>query len=283
MIRSRMLVPLVALLTVGCVPKKNYDALQAELDSVKSTLSADVAARDASILELQDALAREQASLDSLNDDLAALRKIYEDETSALRSEKAELIKDRTRLRASVDEIKAALDDLAARKAQAEARVADYKDMLSRFKSLIDAGRLKVKIVDGRMVVELATDILFASGKADLSEAGASALAEVGAVLAALPDRHYQVEGHTDTVPIKTAQYPSNWELGGGRAVTVVRTLIEAGVAADRLSAASYGQNRPVGDNESPEGKAANRRIEIVVVPDLSQLPGFEELEALSE
>lgn len=278
----RMLAPLALLLAVGCVPKKQHDALLAELDGVRATLSADVASRDATILSLQDALAQEQANLAALQTEYGTAKAAWDDETSRMRAEQAELLKDKTRLKASVDEVKAALDDLARRKAQAEERVAAYKDMLARFQSLIDAGRLKVKIVDGRMVVELATDVLFASGKADLSDAGKAAVAEVGAVLKDIPGRTWQVEGHTDNVPIKTAQYPSNWELGSGRAVTVVRTLIEAGVAPERISAASFGEHRPVGDNGTTEGKAANRRIEIVVVPDLSQLPGFDELQALS-
>ena len=277
----RLLLPFALIVTVGCVPKKKHDALLAELDGVRATLSADVASRDASLLSLQDALAQEQAALAALQTEYGTAKAAWDDETSRMRAEQAELLKDKTRLKASVEEVKAALDDLARRKAQAEERVAAYQDMLNRFQSLIDAGRLKVKIVDGRMVVELATDILFASGKADLSDAGKAALAEVGAVLKDIPDRTYQVEGHTDNVPIKTAQYPSNWELGSARAVTVVRTLIEAGVGDQRISAASYGEHRPVGDNGTTEGKAANRRIEIVVVPDLSQLPGFDELQAL--
>ena len=102
-------------------------------------------------------------------------------------------------------------------------------------------------------------------------------------MLQSIPDREYQVEGHTDDVPIATAQYPSNWELASGRALTVVRTMIEAGLGPERVSAASYGEYKPASDNDSDEGRAQNRRIEIVVVPDLSDLPGFEELEQLAE
>ncbi len=280
---KRLLFPLALLLTVGCVKKKDYDALQAELDAARSDMTAQIATKDSRIMELETALALEQENVASLEEDLAKLRKIYEDETSALRAQQAELLKDRTRLKASVDEIKGALDELARRKAAADARVAAFQDMLDRFKALIDAGRLKVKIVDGRMVVVMATDILFESGKADLSEDGKSALAEVGAVLADIPDRKYQVEGHTDNVPIATAKFPSNWELGSARALTVTRTLIEAGVPADRISAATFADTKPVASNDSKEGKAANRRIEIVVVPDLSDLPGAEDLQKLTE
>jgi chemotaxis protein MotB len=79
-------------------------------------------------------------------------------------------------------------------------------------------------------------------------------------------------------VPIKTEKYPSNWELASARALTVVRTMIGAGMPATRVSAASYGEFKPVAANDGADGKKANRRIEIVVVPDLSNLPGFEEL-----
>ena len=146
------------------------------------------------------------------------------------------------------------------------------------FQSLIDAGKLKVEIVDGRMVVVLASDVLFASGSANLSRDGKSAIGEVAALLADIPDRKFQIEGHTDNVPIRTAVYPSNWELASARALTVLKTMLEAGMPADRISAASFGDSKPARDNETPEGKAANRRIEIVVTPDLSTLPGFEEL-----
>ena len=103
----------------------------------------------------------------------------------------------------------------------------------------------------------------------------------MAAILATLPDKRFQIEGHTDNVPIRTAQFPSNWELAADRAISVVKTLIEGGMAPDAVSAASYGEHRPIAANETRDQKAANRRIEIVMVPDLSQLPGFDELEAL--
>jgi chemotaxis protein MotB len=178
--------------------------------------------------------------------------------------------------------MESALNELAERTRAAEQRVSQYQDLLSRFQSLIDAGQLSVSITDGRMVVQLATDILFASGSADLSEDGVAALAAVSSILAEIPERRYQIEGHTDNVPISTAQYPSNWELASARAIVVLQAMLDAGLGAERVSAASYSDTRPVTPNDSAEGRAANRRIEIVVVPDLSQLPGFEELQAVA-
>ncbi len=277
---------LAAASLTACVPKKDYVALEAELASTRTQLNADIAARDATNTSLEEALANSVAEAEQLGRDIEDLQARYDEKAAlaeSLTSEKASLLKDKSRLRASVKEMEQALIELAARKAAADKRVAAYQDLLDRFKALIDAGRLRVKIVDGRMVVELATDILFASGKAELSEDGTSALTEVASVLADIPDRRYQVEGHTDDVPISTSRFPSNWELASARAIVVVKALMEGGISADRVSAASYSEHRPVGDNDTNDGKAANRRIEIVVVPDLTDLPGFDELEALDK
>jgi chemotaxis protein MotB len=271
-----------AALLPGCIAKSKYLELEADYAGTKSSLEGEIerlkktaeglngdlqgeqsarAAAEARIKTLEQALAEEQARLARLD------------------REKAELLADKTKLKASVDDMTAALRELEKRRASAEARVAQFKDMLARFKKLIDAGTLQVKIVDGRMVVALATDILFDSGSASLSKPGKAAIEEVAAVLQSIPDREYQVEGHTDTVPISNAQYVSNWELASGRALTVVKAMIAAGLKEDRVSAASFGEWKPTAPNDTAENKAKNRRIEIVVVPDLSDLPGFEELQ----
>ncbi len=176
-----------------------------------------------------------------------------------------------------------ALSDFEKRSQQADARIAEYNALLQRFQKLIDAGKLKIKIVDGRMVVELPSDILFASAQARLSREGQESIREIAAVLAEVPDRQYQVEGHTDDWPIQTARFRNNWELAAARAITVVRTMVDTGLAPERVSAAGYGDTRPVGDNETQAGRAQNRRIEIVIVPDLSALPGFNELNAMQD
>jgi chemotaxis protein MotB len=171
-----------------------------------------------------------------------------------------------------------ALAELSKRKAEAERRVNEFRDLLARFKSLIDAGKLSVKMVDGRMVLALPSDVLFDSGSATLSAGGAAAVAEVSTVLATMTDRRFQVEGHTDNVPIRTAAYPSNWELASARALGVVKAMVTAGMQASLVSAAGFGEFRPATTNDTAEGRQQNRRIEIVLQPDLSMLPGFDEL-----
>lgn len=188
----------------------------------------------------------------------------------------------RSELESSVTEMQRALEELKKRKAEAEKRLADFKELTSKFSKLISSGKLNVKMVNGRMTVALSTDILFSSGSAKLSPAGIAAIQEVTQVLTDLEGRQYQIEGHTDNVPIKkTELYPSNWELASARAMSVVKTMLDAGMPATRISGAAYADSQPSVSNKTPEGRAQNRRIAIVIVPDLSGLPGNEELEKL--
>ena len=154
-----------------------------------------------------------------------------------------------------------------------------YEEVLGRFRSLIDGGRLTVNIVRGRMVIQLPQDILFQSGSAALAAEGRQTLQEVGGVLTELADRSFQVEGHTDDVPIATPRFPSNWELSSGRAMSVIAVLLDSGVSPGNLSGAGYGEYQPVASNDDVEGRRLNRRIEIVMLPNLdiiatTNLPG---------
>jgi chemotaxis protein MotB len=143
---------------------------------------------------------------------------------------------------------------------------------------MIDSGKLRVRVVRGRMVVELAENILFDSGRADLKKEGEEALAQVASVLNTIPNRDFQIAGHTDNIPIKSAKFPSNWELSTARAVEVTRFLAEKGVDTARLSAAGYADTQPVAANTEPEGRKQNRRIEIVLMPNLDELPDLSGL-----
>jgi chemotaxis protein MotB len=265
----------VALLSTGCVLQSTFDALQKDFDDQKATLQK----RDSDLAALQATAEKLNARIAKLEADLNEMYKVKE----ALDADKNAALDEKTRLQANIDAMKTAFADLSKRKAEADARLAEFKSLLERFKKLIDSGKLKVKIADGRMVVELASDVLFGSGSANLSKEGKTAIAEVGELLAQIPDRKFQVEGHTDNVPMKSAAYASNWELAAARALTVVKTMIDAGLPGDRISAASYGEFKPAKPNDTTEGKAANRRIEIVVVPDLSSLPGFDELKKIGQ
>lgn len=288
---KRAAVFLAALTTLtGCVSSGTYDKLQKQLDDTTRAMQGQIDQRDAQIAALKKTISQKESQIADLDNQITALKKQMADKVASLESDKSKLqddlasmVKDRSRLKASVQDMRQALAELQQRKRQADARVAEFRHLLDRFKPLIDTGKLQVKIVDGRMVVQLATDVLFGSGSARLSKDGQDAITQVAQVLATMDGRKFQIEGHTDNVPIHTAKYKSNWELAAARAITVVKTMIDAGMKPGSVSAASFAQYEPAQPNDTPEGRAANRRIEIVLVPDLSSLPGFEELKQIGK
>lgn len=124
----------------------------------------------------------------------------------------------------------------------------------------------KVHVTEGAMgiTVEINASILFQPGESRMEDGAVRSMTALGQILA-LTDFPIKVEGFTDNVPISTAQFPSNWELSGARASSVVRLFIENGVAADKLTAIGYADQRPVADNATAEGRMRNRRVAITI------------------
>lgn len=132
---------------------------------------------------------------------------------------------------------------------------------------LILADQLEVRRADAWVEVEIRTDLLFASGSAELGRGAVVALERLADVLRASPNP-IRVEGHTDDRPIKTAAFPSNWELSAARAASVVRVLAARGVAPTRLAVLGLGEFRPVRPNSTAEGRRANRRVLLLILAD---------------
>ncbi len=138
--------------------------------------------------------------------------------------------------------------------------------------ALVRNGQVKVTQSNRGISVEINASVLFASGQAQLRVQSERALQEVGRVLAQA-NQEIQVEGYSDDEPISTSQFPSNWELSAARASSVVRLFVDNGVAAPRLSVVGYGPNRPVSSNDTPAGRARNRRVTVLI---LAQAPDKE-------
>lgn len=132
------------------------------------------------------------------------------------------------------------------------------------FAGLIEEGQLIVRGTESWVEIELKSSLLFPSGDA-IPHDQAFDIIEKGARILAPFDNPVQVEGFTDNLPISTPLYPTNWELSAARAATIVRMLNMDGVAAKRLAAVGYGEHHPVADNATPEGRAMNRRVVLVV------------------
>ena len=168
--------------------------------------------------------------------------------------------------------------ELRKQRAAADKRLQAFKELTAKFKSLVDTGKLNVVFKQGQMVLELPSGVLFGSGTADLSKSGQIALAEILHVLRDFSERRFMVAGHTDNDPIRSRKFKNNWSLSTARAVSVVDYMISSGFPTDKLAAAGYGEFAPVAANDTPENKQKNRRIEIILVPDLSELPGLNDV-----
>jgi chemotaxis protein MotB len=137
---------------------------------------------------------------------------------------------------------------------------------------LVEKGQVKVTEGALGIVVDINASVLFASGDANLNIEAIRALFAVAEVLAPT-DFPITVEGHTDTTPIATLVFPSNWELSGARASSVVKLFMNAGVDGRRLSAIGYADQRPVADNATPDGRQANRRVAITIESRAADTP----------
>jgi chemotaxis protein MotB len=210
--------------------------------------------------------------------DIDALRKLQteRDELKAraerFERENAELLALKTKL----------TSDVAAKEEELARLSAARKELEEKMRAEISSGDIALSDDGGRLRVDLVDKVLFDSGDATISKRGAEVLTRVGAVLAGAQDKVIQVSGHTDDSPpsgkVKET-FPTNWELSTARATNVVRFLQDTGgVPGKRLVATGYGQFKPVTTNVNHAGRARNRRIEILLVPEIeavrASLPG---------
>lgn len=143
-----------------------------------------------------------------------------------------------------------------------------HQKLEAEMRAAIQSRDVAISELHGRLTVSILDRVLFDSGEATLKPEGMQVLQQVAGVLAGFTNRQIQVFGHTDNVPIRV-RYASNWELSTARAVAAVRFLSEkAGVDPHRLSAVGCGEFQPLADNATPEGRARNRRIALVVLPE---------------
>jgi chemotaxis protein MotB len=277
-----LLMPLSA-----CVKKSTHEVALADLAQAREEgeeLRDRVAAQEAREAELERELreveareARLERRIAELEREVRTLETLRSEAVAGLNTTRSEVERLQLLLSQRGSEYEALREQLATLRA-IEEEIRDrnriYEDMIGRFQSLIDGGQVSVNIVRGRMVIQLPQDILFASGSANIGAEGRRTLQEVGSVIAELDDREFQVEGHTDDVPISTERFPSNWELSSARALSVVRLLIQAGVNPERVSGAGFGEFQPVASNDDAAGRRRNRRIEIVMLPNLDVIAG---------
>lgn len=179
-----------------------------------------------------------------------------------------------------------ALKEYEARAKQLEQIRQRFEVLRDKLKKLTSLG-LSVQVRDNRMLIQLPGDVLFASGEDKLSDEGIQILSQVADVIrndSDLNQRQFQVAGHTDNVALRRGPYKDNWGLSAMRARSVLTFLVApladngGGLDERNWSAAGYGSRDPVSDNETPEGRTKNRRVELVVLPNVEEMLDLKSL-----
>jgi chemotaxis protein MotB len=254
--RASGLAAVALLLAPACVGRGTHNQVVAERDRLAAELS------------------RAQATTESLDVERVKLMEQMED----LRERRETLERDVERLARAEADLSRTLahreEELHARNEELQELRGTYDGLVEELEAEVAAGQIQIEQLREGLRLNVAQDILFASGSTELNESGQKVLRRVAGELVKLP-HGVEVQGHTDNVPVRaSSRFPSNWELAAARAAQVVRLFAGAGVDPSRLRAVSFGEFHPVASNETPEGRLRNRRIEIRLEPvDVSDLP----------
>jgi chemotaxis protein MotB len=243
---------------LGCGPsQEQFDAKVREIEDLKARLAAESAANKNAQQELADA----KAQIEQLKEQLRAAGV------------------DISNLNANLEQQARALDDYKKRAEQLEAIRQRFEVLRKKLDELTKFG-LKVQIRKNRIVIQLPGDVLFDSGRETLRKEGKEILAKVAEVIrndAGLMSRTYQVAGHTDAQPFKGV-FKDNWGLSAMRAREVLVYLTDpdpklgGGLRPANWSAVGYGDTDPVADNAGEDGRKSNRRVELVVMPNVEEM-----------
>ena len=288
-----------SLLVAGCVStsthQKSLDEVAA-LSSNLSTLTADhqklqskeaacgkdLADNERRRAETQKQLEEKQVALERAQADIVRIEKVLSDrnqeagrtmtqmrqeadrltdELQKVKEERAQLIEDRDRIALEKEN----------REKELVAAQDTYGELIDKMRSEISRGEVTISELQGKLTVNLVEKILFDSGSAEIKSGGKEVLSKVGTILNEVKDKEIRVEGYSDNLPISPrlkSIYPSNWELSTARAISVVQFLRNTlNIPGERLSASGYAEFRPIADNSTPEGRAQNRRIQIILAP----------------
>lgn len=286
--RTTALVAFTAVLLVSCVSQKKYKAAQASIDDLTkkaAQLQGDLTNCNTATAEANRKNELFQTEIDGLNKQIAFLK---ENNTQALKQ-----LQDLSVISATqADNIKKSLENIGAK----DNYIQTLQESMARKDSLnmalvmnlkgavgnLDDQDINIKVDKGVVFIDISDKLLFSSGSYNISPKAKGVLGKVAAVLKNQPDIEFMVEGHTDNVPFKSnGILLDNWDLSVKRATAVVRVLQkEYGLEPAKMAAAGRSEYKPVTSNDTKEGKAANRRTRIVILPQLDQF--FQLLEKKS-
>ncbi|MDY0212752.1 MAG: OmpA family protein [Desulfuromonadaceae bacterium] len=287
------------ILLAGCVSKQTYDqqlrqseTLGTKVEALNATIAGlknDLNTTRAKLADCRAELEQNSIEFEAHKERQSSIYKAREqktgDELTALQADISQLKNEKSSLLSLIEENQeqiAALEkkkqqlalDLEREKIAREARIAQmsstYNELVGSLEQELARGELTIKQLKNKLSVNLVGQILFASGTANLTDDGKRVLRQVGDSLKKISNKRICVEGHTDNLPVKQSMhdiFPSNWELAAARAANVVHFLQdEISIDGKNLEIRAMGPYQPVADNSTPEGRAQNRRIEIVLV-----------------
>jgi len=280
------------ILLSACVSSGKHEAALAEMDTMRQSLGSaqeeinrnqeeinrNQLQIEQTLQELDDARLQNEMAQEEINRNQQQIKKT-EQELKSARSQIVTATNElmilnarKKALQEELSESQAQMATLSRIENETKRRNQIYENFVNRLKTMIDGGQLTVSIEQGRIVINLPNNVLFKSGSANLNPEGKEALTQIAEVLGQFSNRRFQIEGHTDNKPIKSSRFPSNWELSTSRALTVVHLMTDMDVIPENISAAGFGEFRPRADNETEEGRQLNRRIEIIMLPNLDIL-----------
>ncbi len=284
--RTNWMIYLAILLLLGACVSKNTlqqktneaDLLSrdvAQLNAANDQLRADKNQLHDDLSKLNNRLVEVLQQNSKLQRDLLAAHANQERQEGNLSRHQQQLLdmqQTNEQLLATIEELNQQLEkEQIAREARLAKVKNTYDQLVSALEEELKRGELTISNLEGKLSVNLLNQILFDSGKTQIKPEGKKVMQSLGDVLNKFPDRALQVEGHTDNVQISNRlieQFPTNWELSTARATSVVHFLQDVvGLPGDRLVAAGYSEYRPVASNDDEEGRAQNRRIQILLVP----------------
>lgn len=240
---------------------KKRSELEIEIKNLNNTLNAKKDELTQKIVELNNTISNKDKEIKTCNEKLTFLSndlKNKELTIQDLKNELAYLSQEKAKI---MEEKEKAISQLKN----------TYNSLVTELKEEIKKGEIEVTQLRDKLTLQMVEKILFDSGSAEIKGSGKKIIDRVAEILKNVNDKQIRIEGHTDNVPIgpKIAKkFPTNWELSTARATTVVRYLIEkGGINPKILSAVGYADNMPVASNDTEEGRAKNRRIEIVLSP----------------
>ena len=236
-----------------------YNALTEENNSLKEQikkLNGDLTA-----------MTSEKDQVKGQRDELDKVLTAKTDDLSKAISESRKKVAD---LEAENTKLKENVAQLQTKSQEVEKQSNTFKELVQEMKGEIAQGQIAVTELKGKLTMDVVDKILFASGESAVKKEGLAVLKRVVDILKNVKDKNIRIEGHTDNIQItsKLAKvYPTNWELSAARAINITKYLQQQGIEPQILSATAFGEFQPLADNSTPEGRAKNRRIAIILLP----------------